>query len=120
MAVDRNSPREPSLGPLLKGVSAERRTKWRRQEKSVSKRLVKGKESSASGATWASKGDARSKKHLVECKRTDKDSFRLTAEVLDKIRIEAVKVGREPVVQLEIAGREYAVILWDHFVERCQ
>jgi len=46
---------------------------------------------------------------LIEYKRTDKKSIRLTTVMLEKIRREALLEGREPLLGFELGGRHYVV-----------
>lgn len=70
-----------------------------------------------SGSSWMRKGDVRSERHLIECKTTVRESYRMDRKTLDKIECEALMDGREFVLLVEIQGREYAVISRDYFVE---
>jgi hypothetical protein len=72
----------------------------KRQEKQAAKRSH-GVRTSGSGNTWHSKGDVRAPTRLIECKRTDKKQFILTLQMLTQIRIQALKAGKSPVLQLE-------------------
>ena len=69
-----------------------------KQEKQVAKDIG-GKTVIASGSLWGMKGDCRSDKYLIECKTTQKKSYRLTTETWEKINYEAIRDGlRTPVL----------------------
>lgn len=62
-----------------------------------------------SGAMTGYKGDVDSGKFKVgqfkiECKRTDKQSFRITAEMVRKICKEARYSGKIPAIQIDLGG----------------
>jgi len=75
-----------------------------------------GETTSGSGNQWHSKGDVKTRQLLVECKRTEKKSFRLTREMLRVLRLEALKAGRDPVLQLEFEREQWAIIPWDNLL----
>jgi len=56
------------------------------------------------------KGDVRTNLHLIEAKRTDKKSISLKQSWLEKIRKEAVKDHRIPVMAVEIGNKRYIII----------
>lgn len=66
-----------------------------RQEKAVAK-VVKGKQTSNSGATLFQKGDVTTDDWLIECKTTtsEKQSFSIKKEWLKKNREEALAMGK--------------------------
>ena len=86
------------------------------QEKEVAGRLL-GHTVVGSGNRWYAKGDVKSKDWLVECKRTDKQSYSLKKSELEKAIVEAVTDGREMMFQVEIDGLKLAIITMDKFVE---
>jgi len=61
------------------------------------------------------KGDVSSKHFRVENKLTLAASYSLTRAVLDKIEHEALSNCQTPVVALQIAGEQYAVLRWQDF-----
>ena len=67
------------------------------------------KETLNSGATWFSKGDLKYENCLVEVKKTDKKSFRITTQLIKKIINEAYTVKKEPVIMIEFP--EYELII---------
>lgn len=77
-----------------------------------------GKRQPGSGSKWNAKGDVRTDVSLVECKTTDKMSYSLKTEVLDKIQLEAMQQGKYAILALELGnGRRYAVVDWDMFAQ---
>lgn len=68
---------------------------------------------SGSGNQWHSKGDVKAKRYLVECKRTDKKSYSLKAEDLEKLRVQAHKAGKNPLFQVELGKERLAILPWE-------
>lgn len=85
-----------------------------KQEKAIAKRLG-GRRQSNSGATAHHKGDVKAPGFLVEAKFTDKESMVLHGAVLDKIENEAALEGKEPLMELDINGRKWVVMLQSTF-----
>jgi len=52
---------------------------------------------------------------LVECKTTEKASYRLSLDTLKTAELDAIMAGKLGVLQLEMQGRKYAVLSWDEF-----
>jgi hypothetical protein len=77
------------------------REKSQKQEKRLAK---KGFVTPGSGAVWPYKGDVSFETVLVEAKRTDKKSLSVQESWLSKIFEEAVAVGKDPGIELEIGG----------------
>jgi hypothetical protein len=72
----------------------------------------------ASGAKWHSKGDVKSSSILLECKTTEADSYRVRAEDLKKLVLQAIMAGRVPVMQIELGNdTKWALIEWELFLE---
>lgn len=89
-----------------------RKRKSKDQESRVAKELS-GRVTPASGAMWGAKADVRNDLFLVECKTTEKLSYRLTFNVWHKIYKEAIKDGlRTPVMSIDIQNgkHKYAVM----------
>lgn len=76
-----------------------------------------GRRTPASGASTNPhmKGDVAAASFLVECKTTEKKGYRLTAETLEKIIREAYQRNKVPVLQLDLGGRNYAILLYQDF-----
>ena len=56
----------------------------------------------ASGVLWFNKGDLHYKNYMVECKFTDKQSFRITKSLLEKIWEQALAMNKEPLLIIGI------------------
>jgi hypothetical protein len=104
------------------GTSSSARTRRevlqrsRRQESSAAKQLG-GERVSGSGNQWHSRGDVKSLTFLVECKRTDSGSYRLTKETFRRHRIDALKAGKTPLIQVELGDVKIAVVPWEVLVD---
>lgn len=61
----------------------------------------------ASGAIAGMKGDVITPQELIECKATLKNFYILKAKVVRKIRGEALKVNRIPLLAIRIAGKDF-------------
>jgi hypothetical protein len=75
-----------------------------------------GRVQSGSGCGTFQKGDVRTSDLLIENKRTDKQQMTIKAAWLDKIRDEALREGREPVLGIEIAGREWVLLPKEDYI----
>lgn len=96
------------------------KTPGQRASQAHEKRLEKvigGSRTAASGAFWSRKGDVRSEHYLLEHKYTDAKSYSLKAADLEKIRKEALMVGRVPLFGLCLGGRNYVLMLEDDWLE---
>lgn len=87
-----------------------------RHEKRLEK-AINGQRTAASGAFWSRKGDVRNDEWLVEHKYTAATSFSIKADVLDKIRTEAIMDGRKPALGISVGGRDYVLLLEDDWLE---
>lgn len=81
------------------------------QEDRIANRLG-GKRVRGSGASMYSKGDVRDvslsgNDFLVECKQTDKASISIKWDWLRKISKEAMAVGKNPALTIEIKGGKF-------------
>jgi len=56
----------------------------------------------ASGSLWFNKGDLHYKDYVIECKYTDKKSFRITANLLEKLWEESLTINKEPLLVIGI------------------
>ena len=83
--------------------------KSKRQEKRIAEKLS-GRVQAGSGMFTGAKGDVRTKVNIVECKRTDKTQLILKEMWLDKLRKEAIKDSRIPVLAIEIGLRTYYIL----------
>lgn len=59
-----------------------------------------------SGKLWFSPLDIRSNNFVIECKDTDKKSFRITLKLLEKIWEEALSMEKEPFLRIGIKRNE--------------
>ncbi len=76
----------------------------------------KGSRNIMSGAGWVRKNDVRAIKLLIENKFTDKKSFSIKSEELVKLDRTAILEDRVPVLQVDLGGRSYVVLLEDDFL----
>lgn len=88
----------------------------RRQERDGA-RALGGAATPGSGNGWVRKNDVTTVKHSIEYKTTAKGSYRLTLEDLKTAERNALLDGRDMVFVVDIAGREFAVVTVDHFLE---
>jgi len=86
------------------------------QERSTAKALG-GARVSGSGNLWHSKSDVKTDTFLVECKRTDKASYTIKLEELVKNMVEAMRAGKNPMVQVEFGKKRFAIIPWDTLLD---
>ena len=102
--------------PQLRAEFARRKALSLQQERRTAA-LLRGRTTPASGASTDpfKKGDVSAKNFLVECKTTEKKGYRLTREVLHKIKMEAYKQNKIPVLQVDLEGESYAVIRLQDF-----
>lgn len=80
-----------------------------------------------SGSQVARKGDVRTPRvagatrttsgRLIEYKRTEGKSIRLTTVMLDKIRREALLEGKEPRLGFELGGRDWVVLSAEDYLD---
>lgn len=63
------------------------------------------------------KGDVKTERFLVECKFTDKTQYVLKLDTLNKIAKEALQAGREPLLSLDIYGKQFFVVPREVFLE---
>ena len=87
----------------------------RKQEERIAKEFGGGRVP-GSGAFWHRKGDVRTKHFLMELKRTDASSYRITKNVWLKIRKEALLEGKMPVMILDIQDLELVVLSKEEFL----
>lgn len=86
-----------------------------------------GRVQPGSGSQVARKGDVRTPRvpgatrttsgRLIEYKRTDGKSIRLTTAVLEKIRTEALLDGRGHLLGFELGGRDYMVVPAEDYID---
>ena len=71
-----------------------------RREKKLGKKYG-ARQTCNSGAKWFSKGDLKTETHLIEVKSTEKKQMTVKKEWLYKIRTEAIKSGKDPVMIID-------------------
>jgi hypothetical protein len=96
------------------------------QEKRGAK-LHGGRVRPGSGSQAAAKGDVRTPRasgatghtsgRLIEYKRTNGKSIRLTTVVLEKIRAEALLEGRGHLLGFELGGRDYVIVPAEDYID---
>ena len=86
--------------PKWLGKKDEKRDFATKREKWLAKKLG-AKLRSNSGATWSQKADIVYGDDLIEMKSTVKNQMVVKREWLDKIRQEAIKEGKNPVLVLD-------------------
>ena len=70
-----------------------------------------------SGAGWVRKNDVRTEDLLVENKITDKQSYSIKSHEMVKLARTAILEDRIPVLQVDLGGRSYVVLLENDFME---
>jgi hypothetical protein len=93
-------------------IKREALRRSRQQETSTAESLG-GARVSGSGNQWHSKGDVSTRPFLIECKRTDKLSYRLEVETLRKHRLDALKAGKSPLIQVEMGKEKIGILPWE-------
>ena len=76
--------------------------KWQKQEKATAKRYG-GRRTPVSGGKWSFPGDVTTDKFLIDDKTTDRKSFSITKVMWNKIRTEALKSMKRPVLKITFA-----------------
>lgn len=90
--------------------------KSRKQEKR-SANTYRGSRNAGSGSGWMRKNDVRSEAFLVENKLTTSvKSITLKEVDLRELRQRAIVEDRVPVLQFDLAGRNYVVLVEDDFL----
>ncbi len=77
----------------------------------------KGSRNVMSGAGWVRKNDVRTIDLLVENKFTDKKSYSIVSQEMVKLARTAIVEDRIPVLQVDLGGRSYVVLLENDFLE---
>lgn len=78
----------------------------------------KGSRNAGSGSFWLRKNDVRSAEFLFENKfTTNKKSITLKEIDLRELNERAIIEDRVPVLQFDLAGRRYVVLVEDDFIE---
>lgn len=78
----------------------------------------KGSRNAGSGSGWLRKNDVRAENFLIENKlTTGTKSITLKEVDLRELRQRAILEDRVPVLQFDLSGRSYVVIVEDDFLE---
>ena len=88
-----------------------------KQEKRSAK-LYNGSRNARSGAGWLRKNDVRSHDFLIENKLTE-NMKTITIKELDlrELRLRAIAEERVPILQFDLANRNYVILTEDDFLE---
>jgi len=90
--------------------------KSRKQEKRTAE-TYKGSRQPASGAGWMRKNDVRSENLLIECKLTENmKSYTVKFAELRELEVRAISEDRLPVLQFDLAGKNYVVLTQEDFL----
>src|SRR5690606_38909356 len=81
----------------------------RKQEATVAERY-RGSRNVMSGAGWKRKADVRTHDWLIECKTTERKSYRLEDVELEQTRKQALQEGRRPLFMVELPSRTWVVL----------
>ena len=87
-----------------------RRLQRSRAQEKRGARLHGGRVQPGSGNGTTHKGDVRTERALIEYKRTDADSITIKLAWLEKVRREALVIGRTQLFGFELGGRDYVVM----------
>lgn len=108
-------------------TEVRRRIKESQKQERRGAKLHGGRVQSGSGSQPGAKGDVRvsggndesrvTRGTLIEYKRTDAASIRLTTVMLEKIRTEALLEGRQHLLGFELGGRDYVVVPAERYAE---
>jgi hypothetical protein len=88
----------------------------KKQEERTAERY-NGSRNVMSGAGWVRKNDVRTIDLLVENKFTDKKSYSIVSQEMVKLSRTAILEDRIPVLQVDLGGRSYVVLLENDFLE---
>jgi|TARA_Y100000310_G_scaffold67392_1_gene62719 hypothetical protein len=88
-----------------------------KKQEERSAETYKGSRNVMSGAGWVRKNDIRAEDLLIENKFTDKKAYSIKSEEMVKLARTAILEDRVPVLQVDLGGRSYVVLLEDDFLE---
>lgn len=89
-----------------------------KKQEQRSAKLYKGSRNAGSGNGWMRKNDVRSLDFLIENKLTTATKSITLKEVdLRELRQRAILEDRVPVLQFDLSGRNYVVLIEDDFLE---
>lgn len=90
--------------------------KSRKQESDTAK-TYRGSRQPGSGAGWMRKNDVRSDQFLIECKLTENlKSYTVKHSDLRELEVRAIHEDRMPVLQFDIANRQYVILTQADFL----
>ena len=78
---------------------------------------IGGRTQPGSGNQWHSKGDVKNAQWYVECKTTQQSSFRITDLVWKVLRLNALREGKIPALQIDIQEERLVAIPYDVWVD---
>ena len=103
---------------ILGGDDRKAINKTSKKQEQRSAKSYKGSRNAGSGSGWLRKNDVRSTEFLFENKLTiNKKSITLKEVDLRELIERAITEDRTPVLQFDLAGRRYVVLVEDDFVE---
>ena len=88
----------------------------KQQEERTAERY-NGSRNVMSGAGWVRKNDVRTIDLLIDNKFTDKKSYSIKSNEMVKLSRTAILEDRIPVLQVDLGGRSYVVLLENDFLE---
>ena len=94
--------------PAWMSGKAQKRTQNRRSarhERQVA-REVGGKVQAGSGTSWRARGDVKTDTYLIEHKYTDKRSFSVTRKIINQVRQDAQRQGKDWCIIIHFDGIE--------------
>lgn len=100
-------------------MTTEAQKKSIAQEKRTAEKY-KGSRNVMSGAGWIRKADVRSEQFMIENKlkmNPDAKSYSVLAQDLRDLTKRARLEGRIPLLQFDLAGRNYVILVEDDFME---
>jgi hypothetical protein len=93
-----------------------RKNLWRKKEKSDAKSFF-GHRTPRSGGLWNCPGDVKTDDFLLDCKHTDKKSFSVSEQIMNKVHMEALKSSKIPGLSVELGdGNEFIVLRKQDFL----
>jgi len=85
----------------------------RKFEKRLAKK-VGGRVQPGSGAFSGFKEDVLTSDTLIQLKKTTKSQYTLKLSDLETLRVNAVKIGKEPVFVISMGGRLFRIQFWGY------
>lgn len=107
-------PKGRLLNPARSASQSQKRSKL--QERSTAND-INGRTQPGSGNQWHSKGDVKSAHWLVECKTTQQSSFRITDLMWKVLRLNALREGKIPALQIDLQEEKLVAIPYDVWLD---